>query len=83
MLNARTDQVIAAGPMRPTLPLNLTAGLRTPVLTSAKPVRTPPARASPGRPAYDETAKDRLRSDVIHPIHEVAALRREGDPFRW
>ena len=21
--------------------------------------------------------------DLIHPIHEVAALRREGDPFRW
>jgi hypothetical protein len=20
---------------------------------------------------------------LIHPIHEVAALRREGDPFRW
>jgi hypothetical protein len=22
-------------------------------------------------------------SRLIHPIHEVAALRREGDPFRW
>jgi predicted dehydrogenase len=21
--------------------------------------------------------------ELIHPIHEVAALRREGDPFRW
>jgi hypothetical protein len=20
---------------------------------------------------------------LIHPIHEVAALRREGEPFRW
>jgi hypothetical protein len=25
----------------------------------------------------------RVPDRVIHPIHEVAALRREGDPFRW
>jgi hypothetical protein len=25
----------------------------------------------------------RRSSGLIHPTHEVAALRREGDPFRW
>ena len=27
--------------------------------------------------------KQAATKDVIHPIHEVAALRRQGEPFRW
>src|SRR5215813_8126211 len=40
--------------------------------------------------AISESRKSRRNSvhypvnaGLIHPIHEVAALRREGDPFRW
>ena len=35
------------------------------------------------KPLWMYSAAIAGETHLIHPIHEVAALRREGDPFRW